>query len=76
MSIFSPDDYKRESKKQGGLSDKPTKKARIPTNMKSIYVWCRNCNCKNTTTRSSVIFFGTCKQCGVALARASKVKLK
>ena len=40
MSIFSPDDYKRESKKQGGLSDKPTKKARIPTNMKSIHVWC------------------------------------
>ncbi len=52
------------------------KKIKLPTQAKTIYVWCRNCNCKNETRRINVIFFGTCKQCGVSLARASEVKLK
>ena len=76
MSIFTPDDYKKEAIKLGNLSDKYMKKVKIPTSMKTINVWCRNCNCKNTTMKSSVIFFGQCIQCGVSLARASKVKLK
>ncbi len=76
MSIFTPDEYKKEAIREGNLSDKYMKKVKIPKGMKTIYVWCRNCNCKNATTKSSVIFFGTCTQCGVSLARASKVKLK
>jgi len=76
LSIFTPDDYKKEAKQLGSLGDKYTKKTKIPTSMKTIYVWCRNCNCKNATTKSSVIFFGVCTQCGISLSRASKVKLK
>lgn len=52
------------------------KKTQLPTQEKTVYVWCRNCNKKNATRRINVIFFGTCIQCGVSLARASKVKLK
>ena len=76
MNIFTPDEYKKEAIKLGNLSDKYMKKVKIPTSMKTIYIWCRNCNCKNTTTKSSVIFLGTCVQCGTSLASASKVKLK
>jgi len=76
MSFLTPDDYKKEANKGGTLGDKYMKKTKLPTSMKTIYIWCRNCNCKNTTTKPSVIFLGTCKQCGVSLARASKVKLK
>jgi Zn finger protein HypA/HybF involved in hydrogenase expression len=52
------------------------KKVKLPTQAKTIYVWCRNCNKKNATRKINVIFFGTCIQCGVSLARASEVKLK
>ena len=69
MSIFTPDEYKKEAIREGNLSDKYMKKVKIPTSMRTIYVWCRNCNCKNSTTRSSVIFLGRSVELSLAAVR-------
>lgn len=52
MSLFSKSDYARENKGKNTL-----KKIKLPTQSKTHYWFCRNCNCKNKD--SDVV----CRQC-------------
>lgn len=69
MSIFSKTDYERESKQNkvvnprrashGGIKTSP--KVKLPTQLKSKKVFCRNCNKQNTESAK------TCVQCDVTI---------
>ena len=58
MSIFTPDDYKKDAIKRGNLSKKYMKKVKLPSMIKTTYKYCRNCLTKNISSDVS------CKQCG------------
>lgn len=62
MSLFRWSDYSRKKE--------PVKKTKLPTQSKTNYVYCRNCNCKNKTTNK------ICQQCEVSLVNASKRRLR
>jgi len=63
MSLFRDGDYSRKK-------EKGTPKAKLPTQLKTTYGYCRNCNCKNKTTAR------TCVQCEITIQKLSKRKLK
>ena len=62
MSLFRWSDYHRKKESP--------KKTKLPTSSKTTYVYCRNCNCKNKTTKK------ICQQCDVSLTNASKRRLR
>ena len=59
MSIFTPDDYKKDAIKGGNLSKKYMKKVKLPSMVKTTYKYCRNCGRKAESADVS------CKQCGI-----------
>jgi len=77
MSLFRQSDYERESKQNKVVSPrrashggvKTSKQVRLPSNLKSKKVFCRNCNRQNTESAK------ICTQCEVTL-REPKLRRK
>ena len=63
MSFLTKDDYAKENRKYQGRKDATitNKKTKLPTQLKSKPVYCRNCNCKNKRGNEN------CTQCDIVL---------
>ena len=62
MSLFRWSDYYKKKE--------VIKKTKLPTESKTSYVYCRNCNTKNKKTKI------ICTQCDFSLTNASKRKMR